>query len=74
MRTYPTSYRAFVAVLETIGAQKVRHKGSHEQWRLPNGQNFTVVTSPDGYTGRTAVNRWTALKRQVPGLRSDGSK
>lgn len=74
MTTCPTSYRAFVAILVNLGARKVRHKGSHEQWRLPSGHNFTVVTTPDGYVGRTAANRWTQLKRMVPGLRSDGSR
>lgn len=69
MRTYPTSYNGFVEVLTRVGAVPLRSKGSHQQWRLPNGRCFTIVTTREGYVGRSAVNRWTELKRLYPGVR-----
>lgn len=76
MRTYPTTHRGFVEILTAVGAVVVRRKGSHEQWRLPNGRTFTIVTAREGYTGRSAVNRWTELKRLYPEIRSapDGTR
>lgn len=43
MSAAPKCWRELRARLRELGAEPVRTKGSHEMWRLPDGEMFVVV-------------------------------
>lgn len=63
----PSTYEDFAQVLRGLGAVLTRTRGAHEQWRLPNGHNFTLPVARRDWRDRRAVlNRWRDLRRTAP--------
>ena len=45
----PRTWRDAIVLLQTLEARPVRTKGSHQTWRLPGGESFTIVCNHLGH-------------------------
>lgn len=62
----PTDYQGFKRFLLSVGAVHRRTTATHEQWRLPNGHNFTLPAreaKSDWAVRGHNLNRWRDLQK-----------
>lgn len=53
----PLKSKQVVRKLELLGFEKVRHKGSHAQYKHPNGQQTTIPVHPTEQIGRGLLRK-----------------